>query len=649
MSIYKTSYALISAFIFLLLIESSLSTSLIKAGDNINYYCQKNIYYITIDVIFSEKPKKEIYPFILSLASPENLDFKCILDYSKSQIFCFRAFSDEEDYITRITYLQFPYPFPELDDIEWDYETFLQKIYRKVWVAGSDCGNEDIFNSTNPNYKKWDIEGIITSIENGNCKPASISNETNSKYTFDINISFKESEIIGKSSVEFLQEIWVPLLPRQEIKTKTKTYQREFSIAVCKANNTINKDNYSKFVLNCELSIQENTIFNGVIKVGSFFDALYMKQDNNIIIKSLYFGINMEDNYSQKYLSLSDKDQGIICPNQPLFTIGSKDSIAMGQFYSENSKYTFFITGTLTNGYYVFRNGTTVELNETYKDIHFDLKIDDNLLESDENDVFASCVLPVGSPFNLYDKSVIKCIGEKDKKGEQNNNVDITINWDLKVNNNFKSIMISWPRTYDELNKKNIYRYQLTGLSIRQSNFGCHEHNFDFYVYIYNLYREPKISFNLPLSVPKNTYAKCDLFDTTALKCSLNLKHKKLSKGDQVMLPERGSENHIFTEDGNRIVFTMNNFSKINNDHDFYVSLQEQCGDYLVVGTLKDMGMSHSNSVVTYILIIIAISLIILGFVLYIVWKIKRRIQRGARLTTAEENKTGNKTIGGKS
>ena len=115
------------------------------------------------------------------------------------------------------------------------------------------------------------------------------------------------------------------------------------------------------------------------------------------------------------------------------------------------------------------------------------------------------------------------------------------------------------------------------------------------------------------------------------------------------MLPERGSENHIFTEDGNRIVFTMNNFSKINNDHDFYVSLQEQCGDYLVVGTLKDMGMSHSNSVVTYILIIIAISLIILGFVLYIVWKIKRRIQRGARLTTAEENKTGNKTIGGKS
>ena len=73
--------------------------------------------------------------------------------------------------------------------------------------------------------------------------------------------------------------------------------------------------------------------------------------------------------------------------------------------------------------------------------------------------------------------------------------------------------------------------------------------------------------------------AKCDLFDKTALKCSLNLKHKKLSKGDRVMLPELGSKNEIFTLDGNIIYFIMNNFSKINNDHDFYVNLEEECGD----------------------------------------------------------------------
>ena len=215
----------------------------------------------------------------------------------------------------------------------------------------------------------------------------------------------------------------------------------------------------------------------------------------------------------------------------------------------------------------------------------------------------------------------------------------------MKVNNNFNNIIISWPKTIDESYKKNIYQYHLSGLSIRQSNFACHSNNFDFYVYIYNLYHEPKISFNLPLTLPKNSFAKCDLFDTTALKCSLNLKHKKLTKGERVMLPELGTNRSIFTTEGNRIEFFMNNFSKINNDHDFYVSLEEECGDYLVVGTLKDMGMSHKNSVVTYVLIIIAIVLIVVGFILYIIWKIKTKRKRGEKLTS---NESGNNTIGGK-
>ncbi len=111
------------------------------------------------------------------------------------------------------------------------------------------------------------------------------------------------------------------------------------------------------------------------------------------------------------------------------------------------------------------------------------------------------------------------------------------------------------------------------------------------------------------------------------------------------MLPIRGTENEIFTSEGNRILFHMNNFTKINNDHDFYVKLEEECGDYLVVGTLKDMGMSHHSSVVTYILIIVIIAVIVVGFILYFIWKIRNRIKRGVKLTTAEE---GNQTVGGK-
>ena len=110
--------------------------------------CDRNIYYIVIDVLFSEKPPKEYYSFTLYLQSPENLNFKCMLDYPKSKIYCFRSLSDEVDFIEEGTLFKFPYPFPDIKDIEWDYDTFLDKVYRRIWNSKSDCGDEEIFNQT---------------------------------------------------------------------------------------------------------------------------------------------------------------------------------------------------------------------------------------------------------------------------------------------------------------------------------------------------------------------------------------------------------------------------------------------------------------------------------------------------------------------
>jgi len=319
--------------------------------------------------------------------------------------------------------------------------------------------------------------------------------------------------------------------------------------------------------------------------------------------------------------------------------IESKDDITMGLYYNETNKYTFFLTGTLINGFYAFKNGTTIILNETYKDITFNLIVQDNLIDSDENDITATCVLPSGTPYDLEDKAVVKCIASKEKKSNINYNVDITLNWNLKANNNFNDIIIDWPDEYDDLNKKNIYLYQLTGLSIRQSNYGCRNNNFDFYVYIYDLSREPKLYFDLPLLNPQDVTANCQIFDSTALKCTINLKHKKLSKGTKIELPGVGTENEIDTDEGNRVVFTMNNYSEINNENDFYIKTKEECGDYLVVGTLKDMGMSHKTSVTVFIIIIVVICLIIAGFLIYIIFKIRLRYKRGSKLTTSEESK----------
>jgi hypothetical protein len=174
------------------------------------------------------------------------------------------------------------------------------------------------------------------------------------------------------------------------------------------------------------------------------------------------------------------------------------------------------------------------------------------------------------------------------------------------------------------------------------------------------VYKRKDCVYNIHFSLPDRRHDQIDYFivqdyvkdvmhEWRILKVGDNyFGHQKLLKGAQVMLPMRGSENEIFTNEGNRIIFTMNNFSKINNDHDFYVKLEEECGDNVFVGTLKDMGMSHKSSVLTYIFIIIIAIIIIVGFVLYCIWKIKKRIQRGAKLTTSEETKGGNTTVGAK-
>lgn len=82
-----------------------------------NFSCDINIYYILIDVVFSEKPPKEYYSFTLDLATPKELNFNVCLTIQK-KIYCFRGFSDEVDYIEEGTLIQFPYPFLSLDDIE---------------------------------------------------------------------------------------------------------------------------------------------------------------------------------------------------------------------------------------------------------------------------------------------------------------------------------------------------------------------------------------------------------------------------------------------------------------------------------------------------------------------------------------------------
>ncbi len=154
--LFTNSFYLILLISLISLISLINASILVKAGTELSCSCNRNIYYISIDVSFSTTPEKQYYPFTLELASPELLNFKCMLDFPQKKISCFRAFPAEEDYIEEGTFFQFPYPLPSIENIEWDHSSFLQNVYLRVWNAKSDGGKENIFSVTDINFNKWD-------------------------------------------------------------------------------------------------------------------------------------------------------------------------------------------------------------------------------------------------------------------------------------------------------------------------------------------------------------------------------------------------------------------------------------------------------------------------------------------------------------
>ena len=629
---------ILSLFLIITFIQSTISVT-IYAQKKPSYSCQHNIFTVEIDVKFSEKPSKEIIPFKMFLSHPSKFEVKCLLTFAENEIYCSRTLSDENDEIPSM--LQLPYPFPILEDITWNYDSFLNKVYRQVYMPDKSCEEENT-------ELNWDSVGKINILENGICKPAKSIISNIHYYYFDIFINFSKGNIIknlNTGSIELLQEIWIPLLPNIENKKnkESPTYEREFPFAYCSSDNKITKNNLANFKLTCNIPIQYNSEFKGKIKIKQFFDLFYVKiNDNEIKLISTFISTTQDE-----IITFGEGKHGIICPNIPIFTIdSSKDGIKMDNFNPATNEYIFNLQGTLTNGYYVFKNGTTVGLGETYKDINFNLLIQDNLYKSlniyksrSIGDVLVKCKLPKGTEYDEKNEAIISCRGKKDNLAEKNNNVDIVINWELKENNNFWNIIIIWPFEYGgSVKKKNIFAYELKGLSIRQTDYGCKNNNFYFYVYLYNIGYEPKISFELPMLAP-NKNAECKIFNQKTLKCNLNLNHMKISKGYKITLPKPGEIKEIYSS-GNIIKFIMADYSQINNDHDYYVVAKEACGDNMMVGTFKDMGMSHEGSVSVTIVLILFVILSSLGMIAYCIYRVQLRFKRGKKLITAEENKT---------
>ena len=339
------------------------------------------------------------------------------------------------------------------------------------------------------------------------------------------------------------------------------------------------------------------------------------------------------------FLILDSNLNVFICPDKPILTIKNyQDGIGFGGLNTSGSKYLFLIYGYLSNGY-DFSNDTLTLIDMTKDEIKFYVKVTDNLEDPDNKKKSVKCSIPSGTSINKNELIEVRCIGSRAKLG--NNNTDLVLNWNLEDNNNFENIVVKWP--YDLTKKKHIFYYNIEGLSVKKADYGCFENKYYFYLYVYDLKSEPKISFNLPLVYPKNTEAECKLYNSVTFKCVIDLRLKRLSKGSKIILSNEIRE-YLANKEQNIVLYYVNQNTS-SSDLDFMLPVDEDCGNFILVGALKDIGYTYLQVIIIIISIIVGLLLCIFAITFCVVYEITHRNRKGPYFRHAEEKTLPNTSV----
>ena len=345
----------------------------------------------------------------------------------------------------------------------------------------------------------------------------------------------------------------------------------------------------------------------------------------------------------QIYLILDNNFKKYYCPDRPIFKIINPDrgGIQYQSDLSDPQKFNLYLIGALAYGTDDEKSTTSPNDENNNEKIKFDLTIKDNFVkDTSHKERKINCELlndAVKLPkLELAKFAKIKCKGTK--ANNKTTNVDFSLNVQSSQNLYFKDLVLEWPKELEE-ESKHIYSYTIQALSIRDSDFGCFENKFYFYIDIYDLNYEPKINFKIPLETPRYYKANCELYNSYTLKCYINLRLKKLEKGYKIELLNK-TTSVIATNEGNQIVFDMSRMHYINQ----YLYLQESCGDNIFIGALKDIGFTYLQVILIIIGILGFISIVVIFIAYIILYAIIHKNRKGKYFAHREE--TNNKTAG---
>jgi len=645
------SIFLLFSFLFSFSISETKEDIIVYPKDNnIISYCHDDAFYIKFDVKFSRNLTK-IIPFEIELPLPNRLPFKCIIDGPKSNIFCFHSFNNFVWSLGLDSRMEIPYSFPYIEGIRWDYDSFLRRIYRYLWRTTENCGLiysiEKFMGEKVGDNAKMIMD--VSEISGGKCTASKFD------YSFNMKLKLSGGEYIDELKkakenkknykINFLNKFYVPILIGDKREKGLTTFRKdyEYKYALCNYEEEINQNNFDKeegFNFQCHIPVSRYIKFKGPLQIKPFSDLIYTtltdtegKKSNNLI--QVKFEIlassqakeelrNLKPtNYNPikepNFLILDSNLNIYICPDIPTLTIKNyNEGIQFGGINTSGSKFLFLLYGYLSNGY-EYINGSLTYLDITKEEIKFFLKVTDNL-ETDEQKKSVKCTIPSGSSINKNALVEVRCIGARPPI-RTNNNTDLTLNWAWDTNNNFDDILIRWP--YDLTKKKHIFFYDVRGLSVKKSDFGCFENKFFFYLYVYDLKAEPKISFNLPLTYPKDTKAICKLYNSVTFKCIIDLRLKRLSKGDKVIISNEENK-YVGNPESNIVLYKVSNDSE-SSQFNFVIPVEEDCGDFILVGALKDIGYTYLQVIIIIVCSLVGIAVIVFGIAFCIIYEITHR------------------------
>ena len=661
---FKNNFILINLILLLCILTFSLSQKeeeniiVYPKESEIKTYCQDNSFYIKIEVTFSKNLDK-IIPFEIELPLPNRLPFKCMIDGPNSNIICFHSFNNYVWSLEEDSRMEIPYSFPYIEGIVWDYDSFLKKVYRYLWRTTEKCGlisnSETGTVPLKENNEKMIFE--ISEISGGKCFSSKYD------YVFDMKLKLNSGryyqEIIEAKEkkknfkINFITNFYVPILIGDKKEKGRTTFRKdyEYKYAICNYDGDINQDNFDSkegLIFSCHIKVNRYIKFKGPIQIKPFIDLIYIKKTHTDgktrdILISVKFdiaspsNINKDTNSKLRHLKSGDSDADFepnflildsnlniyICPDIPTLTIKNyNEGIQFGGINKSGSKFLFLLYGFLSNGY-EYVNGVLNYLDMTKEETKFYLEVTDNL-ETDNTRKSVKCTIPSGSSINKNELVEIRCIGQRPPI-KNNNNTDLTLNWAWEKNNNFDNVLIRWP--YDLTKKKHIFFYDVRGLSVKKSDFGCFENKFYFYLYVYDLKAEPKISFNLPLSYPKDTKAVCKLYNSVTFKCMIDLRLKKLSKGENVIISNEENK-YVGNSEGNVVLYKVSNDTETSK-FNFQIPVEEECGDFMIVGALKDIGYTYVQVIIIIICILAGIAICVFGIAFCVAYEITHRNRKG--------------------